>query len=897
MKNWYEADTQTVLHELNVDPELGLNQHHVLIQQNNYGKNVFASHKKTSLAKKILFQFKDVSTIVLLIAAVLSFLLAIHHGSGFIEPIVILAVVILNLVLAITQEGKAEKALEALADLNAPTCVVLREGTRKNIDTSELVPGDIIVLETGNVVPADVRLLESFGLFSDESALTGESEPVEKDAAARLSGDVAIGDQLNMMFSGCMVTAGRGVAVVTATGMDTQMGQIAGYLNENEQIKTPLQMRLDKLGKLVSWIAIAAAFFLLAAGLRGGTDFGTMIMVAISMAVAAVPETLSLIVTLSLTNGVQKMVTKNALIRKLPAVETLGSTSVICSDKTGTLTQNRMTVKKLWLYGGEVFDADAEFDEAQKQLLIMSAMCSNATVETDEQGEKQYMGNATEVGIMRLFDQKGYSKYEMEQEYPKVAEIPFSSERKRMTVVVKAGEKGYLVLTKGALDRLPLSEMPGAAKARMLRAHDSFAENALRVIGIALKYVETLPDDENLEELEKDLALIGLIGLIDPPRPEAAEAIEKAKKAGIRTIMITGDHATTAGAIAKELGILTEGQKVLTGAQLSQMHDQELLDTVRNYSVYARVSPEDKIRIVRAWQENGEVVAMTGDGVNDAPALKAADVGVAMGKTGTEVAKNASDMILTNDNFATIVEAVSEGRNVYENIKKTIYFLLVCNFSEIIIMLFSQMAGWGVLLTPVMLLLINLLGDGIPGLQLSREVTDEDIMSRKPNKRDESFFSSDMLRMILRQTAACSAVSLVAYYIGTFVSVSGVIPPAAAIGQTMAFLTVGWTSILHILHVRSKKSIFKTPLHDNKPLAISTTLMVLVFGLLVATPLGSIFGMTAISGIHWLVVIGLSLLPTIVREIGRLFDNRPRVIELRRRRRELIINTYPDRKY
>lgn len=895
MKNWYEDDTQTVLHELNVDPELGVSQSHVLTGQNNYGKNVFTIQKKTSLVKKILFQLKDVSTIVLLVAAALSFFLAFRDGSGFIEPIVILAVVILNLVLAITQEGKAEKALEALGDLNAPACVALREGTRKSIDTSELIPGDIIILETGDVVPADARLLESVGLFSDESALTGESEPVEKDAAAQLSGEVAIGDQHNMVFSGCMVTAGRGSAVVTATGMDTQMGQIAGYLNESEPLKTPLQMRLDKLGKLVSWIAIAAAFFLLAVGLRGGTDFGTMIMIAISMAVAAVPETLSLIVTLSLTNGVQKMVTENALIRKLPAVETLGSTSVICSDKTGTLTQNRMTIKQLWRYGEKPSTADSDFNEKEKQLLMMLAMASNATVEKDEQGKVRYLGNATEVAIIRLADEKGYVKSKVEQEYQKVAEIPFSSERKRMTVVLKDKQDGYIVLTKGALDRLPLSDMPENMQTEIGQVHDSYAEKALRVIAVAYKHINILPDDDHLEELEQDMTFAGLVGLIDPPRPEAAAAIEKAKKAGIRTIMITGDHAATAGAIAKELGILTEGQKVITGAQLSQMHDQELLDTVRNYSVYARVSPEDKIRIVRAWQENGEVVAMTGDGVNDAPALKAADVGVAMGKTGAEVAKNASDMILTDDNFATIVEAVSEGRNVYENIKKTIYFLLVCNFSEIIIMLFAQMAGWGVLLTPIMLLLINLLGDGIPGLQLSHEVTDENIMSRKPIKRNESFFSGDMLLLILRQTFACATVSLAAYYIGTFVSVSSIILPSAVIGQTMAFLTVGWTSIMHILHVRSRKSVFKTTLRNNKQLAISAACMIIVFGLLVATPLNSIFGLTSMSGIHWLIVIGLSLLPTMVREIGRRMDNRPRVIELRHRHRKWIENTLPNK--
>lgn len=888
MENWYSGGTETVLHGQNVNAATGLTPAQVKQRQKEYGENAFAAHKKTGLFRKILYQLKDVTTIVLLIAVALSFLLAIHEGSGFLEPIVILAIVILNIVLAITQEGKAEKALESLAELNAPTCAVLRDGSRQHIETRQLVPGDIILLQAGDIVPADARLLEAAALFSDESSLTGESEPAEKDPAAVLTGKVPAGDQLNMVFSGCVVTAGHGTAVVTATGMDTQMGQIAGYLHENKPMKTPLQTRLDKLGQAISWVAIAAAFFLLAIGLRGGTDFGSMLMIAISMAVAAVPETLSLIVTLSLTNGVQKMVTKNALIRKLPAVETLGNTSVICSDKTGTLTQNKMTVKKLWRMGKEPFSADSDFDEDDQKFLMLLAMASNATIEKDEQGTEQAVGNATEVAIIRLLEQKVGDKKYAEASYPKVEEIPFSSERKRMTVVLREKDGGYAVLTKGALDRLPLRKLSGKEAAETKLVHDSFAEKALRVIAITYKRVDTLPDREHLEELESDMELIGLVGLIDPPRPEAAQAIQKAKKAGIRTIMITGDHAATAGAIAKEIGILEEGQKVLTGAQLSEMSERELHDTVRNYSVYARVSPEDKIRIVKAWQANGEVVAMTGDGVNDAPALKAADVGVAMGKTGTEVAKNTSDMVLTDDNFATIVEAVEEGRNVYENIKKTIGFLLVCNLSEIVIMLFAQMAGWGIMLTPIMLLLINLLGDGIPGLQLARERSDEDIMDRRPVKRDTSFFDADLLRMILRQTIACSVVSLAAFYIGAFLPVSGSVASSAAVGQTMAFLTVGWTSIFHIFNVRSKKSVFKVSLRKNKALTGSALMMMILFGLLVLTPLRNIFGLTPIGGIHWLIVLVLSLIPTGIRELNRIIDNWSFVKKHRVKRQDLV---------
>ena len=870
--NWYEPDLQSVLEQLQVQPDTGLSEEIVLQRQESGGKNILQPPKKAGLTQKILHQLKDVSVIVLLIAVALSFILAFMEGEGFIESFVILAVVVMNLVLAITQEGKAEKALEALEKLNSPDCTVIRNEIQKRINTAELVPGDIILLETGNIVPADARLIESVGLFSDESALTGESEPAEKDASAVLSGNISPGDQYNMVFSGCIVTAGRGTAVVTSTGMNTQMGRIAEFLKESKRAKTPLQIRLDQLGKTIVWIAVFSAFILLAAGLHGGTEFGSMLMIAIALAVAAVPETLSLIVTLSLTNGVHKMVKKNAIIRKLPAVETLGSASVICSDKTGTLTQNQMTVTKLWIQGEDVFTAGEEFTEEQCRFLEIMSMACNAVVETDENGNKKYMGNATEVSILRLLDEKGYCEI-AQKEYPRVGEVPFSSDRKMMTVVLKDKDNGFMVLTKGALDRLPLcpesvaSDMPAAR-----RVHDKFAEKALRVLALAGKHVDKLP--ANLEELERDIKLMGLVGMIDPPRPEAATAIETARKAGIRTVMITGDHAATAGAIAKELGILQEGQNVMTGARLTEISDTELNDTVRNYAVYARVSPEDKIRIVKAWQTNGEVVAMTGDGVNDAPALKAADIGIAMGKTGTEVAKSASDMVLTDDNFATIVEAISEGRNVYGIVKKVIYFLLVCNLSEIVIMLFGQMAGWGIVLTPVMLLLINILGDGIPGIRLAQEEADPGLMNNKPINRKESFFSGNLLRLILLQTIFCSIATLAGFYIGAFVNVSSdTALPSSGIGQTMAFLICGWTSIVHIFHVRSAKSVFRTPVHNNKPLTVSAAIMIVVFGLMAAFPvIGQIFGLTPISGIHWLVVVGLSIVPTMLREIHRLIE-------------------------
>jgi calcium-translocating P-type ATPase len=879
--NWYELDVQSVLVKLDVNPHVGLSHEQVYTRQ-SAGKNFLNPPKKIGLLQKIFNQLKDVSVIVLLAAVGLSFLLAfLHEGDGLIEPFVILAVVVMNVILAITQEGKAEKALEVLAKLNSPICVVLREGIKQTIDTSEVVPGDIVLLETGNIVPADARLLESTGFFSDESALTGESEPAEKDASVTLSGNIPIGDQDNMIFTGCVVTAGRGVAVVTATGMNTQMGRIAKFLRGSKSVKTPLQLRLDQIGKTVCGIAIVSALILMVVGLWGGTDFSEMLMVAISFAVAAVPETLALIVTLTMINGVQRMVKKHALIRKLPAVETLGNTSVICSDKTGTLTQNRMSVKQLWICGEEPFADDVEFSEKQHHFLKQLAMAGNAAFEIDVHGNKVYIGNATEIGILRLLDDKGYSVDKTIHEYPRVTEIPFSSERKKMTVVLKDRDSGYIVLSKGALDRLHISSESASDLEAALRVHDNLAEKALRVIALAGKHIDEKPEHNDLADVENDLILYGLVGLIDPPRPEAAVAIEQAKHAGVRTVMITGDHAATATAIAKDLGILEEGQQAITGANLAEISEEELNDTVRNFSVYARVSPEDKLRIVKAWQANGEVVAMTGDGVNDAPALKVADIGIAMGKTGTEVAKSASAMVLVDDNFATIVEAVGEGRCVYESIKKTIAFLIVCNFSEIIVMLFAQMAGWGIILTPVMLLLINLLGDGIPGINLAREEFDPKVMNNLPIKRNESFFSGYLLRLIIQQTIFCSIVVLIGYYIGAFSTVSNTIAPSLGVGQTIAFLITSWTSILHVFTVRSTKSIFKTPIRNNKPLVGCAALMIIALAVLVITPFNHIFGLSALSSIHWIIVIVLSIMPTIMYEIFRLFDKVPIIVKYR----------------
>ena len=874
MKHWHELTSDEVLKKLSVNFESGLSGAEASQRLASHGKNAYTAAKKDGITTMVLHQFKDIANLILLLAGFLSLALAIREGHGYIEPIVIFAVISMNIALAVSQERSAEKALEALQNLNSPSCMVLRGGVRLELSTEEVAPGDVLILKTGDFIAADVRLITCVDFSVDESALTGESEPVEKNTDPIPEHDAPIGDQINMAFSGCLVTAGNAVGVVTATGMHTQMGKIAGYLNNAQKIQTPLQKRLNKVSYMMSIIAVASALILLGLGVRQGEDFWIMMLSAVSLAVAAVPEMLQLIVTLSLTHGVKQMVEQNALVRKLTAVETLGNTSVICSDKTGTLTQNRMTIQNLWIPDAEPFAAEADFDEKQIRFLRHLTLASNATNERDANGNERILGDATETAILRLMITKGEQISSLREEWTRVGEIPFSSARKMMTCVYKQPDGDFLVLTKGAFDRLPFTSATAEEKAVRKQIHDDFAGQALRIIALGSRIVKTLPADGNLQELESDLEFEGLIGLIDPPRQEAAEAIAVAKRAGIRTVMITGDHVATAKAIAKKIGLLSQGEKVITGQQLMNLSDEQLIDQVRDYEVYARVSPEDKIRIVEAWQENGEVVAMTGDGVNDAPALKAADVGVAMGIAGTEVAKSAADMVLTDDNFATIVGAVKQGRNVFSNIRKTLYFLLVCNLSEIVIMLGAFILGWGMPLTPVMLLLINVLGDGIPGLRLAYEISDPRIMNRKPLSREESFLGDGIWKVLIHQTLAFSFASLIAFYCGAFLPIQNAIPSLIK-GQTMAFLVVAYTSILHIFTVRGRKSIFQIPLRHNMKLLYSVIAMLVLFAaMVILPPLQFLFGLTSISVLQWLIVIGLSISPTIVAELVKLWHNR-----------------------
>ncbi|MCL2600786.1 MAG: HAD-IC family P-type ATPase, partial [Treponema sp.] len=639
---WVKDSIIDVLHKLDTCRVRGLTQNEVEKRLSRYGLNEFEEEKKETLLRKVLHHLAEIPTIVLLVAAAIAGYMAISEGGSWPKVIVILSIVVINVCLGIYQTNKAEKALEALKKMNSFKTTVIREGTKRIVDANQLVPGDIVELNAGDVITADARLIEASSLQVEEAGLTGESQPVEKDPDAVIADVVPLGDRLNMVYSGCLVTGGRALAVVVETAMETEMGKIAKLLNSTEKLKTPLQIRLTQLAKRISVTALGAGFFMFLLGvLVFGNDAAEMLLSAVALGVAAVPETLPIIVTMVLSFGVYNMVTRNTIIRKIPAVETVGNTSVICSDKTGTLTQNKMKIQQVWhVDHGRPTAAEDKFHKDEVYLIELLASCSNATIEAFGDNESEHVvGDPTEIAIIRMLHDLGLTRVDAERQYPRVFELPFDSGRKRMTTVHHVDD-GYLVVTKGAFDRIPV-QWDEALQKRATQIHDEFAGKALRVIAIGYKFFKEKPADLTIEGLEKDLTFMGMVGMIDPPRPESASAVSMAREAGIKTVMITGDHIVTAAAIAREIGIMEEGDRAITGAELSTMSDEELHEQVRGISVYARVSPEDKIRIVQAWTAHNEVVAMTGDGVNDAPALKAADVGVAMGITGTEVSKNA----------------------------------------------------------------------------------------------------------------------------------------------------------------------------------------------------------------------------------------------------------------
>ncbi|WP_458203096.1 cation-translocating P-type ATPase [Enterococcus faecium] len=863
----YKQTIEEVKKVTEADPDTGLSSQEVDERRKKQGLNKFDEAPKESMIKKFFRSLSDFTTIILLVAAVISFYTAFatEHGDLF-EGLLIIAIVVINSVLAIVQEGNAEKALESLQDMNKQTATVIRDGKVTTVESEQLVVGDILVLESGDAISADARLIEASQLRVEESALTGESEAVEKDAAFIAEEDESLGDQLNMVFKGCTVAAGRGKAIVTAIGMATEMGKIADLLNENTMQKTPLQVRLNQLGKRISMIALAAAALVFVIGELQGEPLLEMFMTSISLAVAAVPETLTVIVTLTLAYGVQKMARKHAIIRQLPAVETLGTANVICSDKTGTLTQNEMRVRRVWSKEDEVTNIEDSMTNSAMEILKMAALCTDVTVE-QEDDDLVIKGNPTEVAIVRAVEENYHTKAELEEKYPRVNELPFDSERKMMTTVHQMGEK-YISITKGAFDVLAPRFSSGDVEQAAI-VNDRFGKRALRVIAVGYATYDEEPQDISSEALEKDLRLIGLIGMIDPPRPESKGAIKRAKKAGIKTVMITGDHVVTASAIAKELGILNDPSEALSGSELHQLSDEELDARVKALSVYARVTPEDKIRIVKSWQRTGAVVAMTGDGVNDAPALKASNVGCAMGITGTDVAQSAADMILTDDNFATIVDAVSQGRSVYQNIRKAINFLLSCNISEIFIVLIAMLLGWGAPFTAVQLLFVNVVADGLPGFALGREPAEHGIMDQPPIPKNEGIFARGLLQKIAINAGVFTIVTLFGYYLGSYVdTISPWVDASQHVGQTVAFLILAYSSILHVFNVRSSQSIFKVNLATNKALVEMALLALAITTAVALLPFTQeLFGLVHISLNHWFLIGILSIVPIAVNEL------------------------------
>jgi len=891
---WVKDNVQEVISKLGTDEILGLNQLEVEMRLQQYGLNEFEEEKKETLLKKVIHHLTEIPTMILIVAALIAAYTAIFHppdtiGRGWPKVIVILSIVIINVVLGIWQESKAEKALEALKKMNAFKTTVIRGGAKQIVDAIELVPGDIIELTAGDVVTADARLIEASSLQTDEAALTGESQPVEKDPFAEISEEVPLGDRLNMVYSGCLVTNGRATAVVVETAMETEMGKIARLLNTAQKLKTPLQLRLQQLAKRISIIALAAGVLMFAFAwfvhdinpVTGSPrEFVDALILAVALGVAAVPETLPIIVTMVLSYGVFNMVTKKTIIRKIPAVETVGNTSVICSDKTGTLTMNKMKIRRLWHMAYDPVSVKDGLNQDETYMVELLASCSNATVEIHDDEDERVIGDPTEIAIIRLLHDLGLTRVDAEREYPREFELPFDSVRKRMTTMHRI-EGGHLVVTKGAFDRIPVNWDPEMLK-KATEVHDSFAEKALRVIAISFKMYVNKPADLSEEALECDQEFLGLVGMIDPPRPESADAVAMAKEAGIKTVMITGDHIVTAKAIAKEIGIMEEGDAALTGVDLNYMSEQDLIDSVKSVSVYARVSPEDKIRIVQAWTAHGEVVAMTGDGVNDAPALKAADVGVAMGITGTEVSKNAADMVITDDNFATIVDAISVGRASYDNIRKTIAFLLSVNFAEIFILLAGMLVVGVSPLLALQILLINVVSDGIPGFFMAFEKPEPGIMKRRPLAKNAGIFSAGLGMQIARGAASFSILTLGAFLLGAYVlpAPSGFVPsPNGAhygIGITMAFVVLSWASVINIFNVRSTQSIFKDNPLSNRGMffaAIGTILFTLVVALV--PPIAEIFDVqTGLSIVHWVIMVAFALLQLVVGEVHKYFVNR-----------------------
>lgn len=863
---YFHSETKdSVIKELSTDITSGLSEEQVVKKRDRFGENRLSEKKKKTNLQRFADQFKDVMILILIAAAAVSFTVACieRQPREFFEPVLILLIVILNAVMGVVQESKAEKALDALKGLSAPRARVLRGGAEKVIDAILLVPGDIIRLEAGDFIPADARLLHSVSLKSEESALTGESVPSEKDAESLVAENSPLGDRSNMVFSGCSITYGTATAVVTSTGMDTEMGKIANLLEGEADTQTPLQQKLSQLGKYLGILALAACAIVFVTGIANGIPVLEIFMTSVSLAVSAIPEGLPAIVTVVLSIGVQRMVRKNAIIRRLPAVETLGSASIICSDKTGTLTQNRMTLVKGYTDSTKTLEEIGEQNSPEIKLLLQyGALCCDGTV-VFQNGEEQHIGDPTETAIVLAAHKSGMPKEDLNKQYPRLAELPFDSDRKLMTTVNRIDGE-HIVIVKGAFDvmasRCTAGDLNTARK-----INDEMSSLALRVLSVAYKKIDSVPKKPSSEELETNLTFLGLVGMIDPPRPEAKAAVAVCRKAGIKPIMITGDHVVTASAIARELGILPDGDRAITGTELDAMSDEELDEQVENISVYARVSPENKIRIVKAWQQKNHVVSMTGDGVNDAPALKAADIGCAMGITGTDVAKGAADMTLTDDNFATIVEAVQEGRGIYANIKKVVGFLLGTNIGEVITVFMAMILWHKSPLMSIQLLWINLVTDSLPAIALGMEPVEKDIMEQPPKPKDEGLFAHGYGVRIILQGVMFGILSLIAFKTGETMteSLSG--------GQTMAFMVLALSQVIQAFNMRSEHSLFRIGVFSNITLNLAAAASVLLVALILFTPLSTAFGLITLSLPQYLIGLGLILVPLLIMELSKAF--------------------------
>lgn len=869
-KKFFTMSVDETLKSLNSSKK-GLSDEEAKKRIGEYGYNKLAEKQKQSLLSKFIDQFKDLMIIVLLVAAAISVFIA----KEWVDAIIILFVVVVNAILGVIQENKAEKSLEALKNMSAPFSKVMRNGQVSHIKTEEIVPGDVVILEAGDFIPADMRLIEFASLKIEEAALTGESVPVEKEDVVISKDDASLGDRVNMAYSGSSVAYGRGAGVVTGTGMNTEVGKIAAYLSDTDNSMTPLQVKLAELSKIltvaIGIICVLVFVFSYIANpnidAQGVLD---LFMKAISLAVAAIPEGLPAVITIVLAMGVQRMASRNAIIRKLSAVETLGSTEVICSDKTGTLTLNKMTVKELY-YSNKLSPSDSikDFKEDGKKMALILTLCNDSKENTKGGKETEFVGDPTETALVEYTKPRGYAKNDCEARYARVGEIPFDSERKLMTTVNTVENKIYS-LTKGAPDLLvkrcnkilvngEVRDITSSDIKNIEEANSAMAHKALRVLAAAYKELNKVPEKATSKELEEDMIFVGLVGMIDPPRPEVKDAVKLCKRAGIKPIMITGDHKDTAVAIAKEIGIISDDSMAITGQELDKLKYEDFTEIVKKYSVYARVSPEHKVKIVKAWKALDKTVAMTGDGVNDAPALKNADIGVGMGITGTDVSKSVSNMVLTDDNFATIVNAVEEGRKIYSNIKKAVQFLLSSNLAEVVAIFSATILGlitkqdWNIL-AAVQILWINLVTDAFPALALGVEKAESDVMSKKPRRAKASFFDDGMGMNVIFQGIVIGGLTLLAYYIGEFVY------HEHTLGMTMAFATLSFTELFHSFNVRSMdKSLLTIGVFSNKTLSWAILGSAALQLIVLTIPfLAEIFKVEIMGSAQWIWVVGLS---------------------------------------